>query len=155
MDWWCNVCIIRSLFLFKAAVTETCKQSWVAKSVLTFLIRLGRWRQCFISRISLWYKMIYRILLLIVSFFMGDVDDYATSLPEVLFVVSSLSAAEGRSTVCVLMADTWKVTVYILYITHSWSWALLEKPPIVLLLKNFPEFYGTRRFITVFTRALH
>jgi hypothetical protein len=22
-------------------------------------------------------------------------------------------------------------------------------------LKNFPEFYGTRRFITVFTRALH
>jgi hypothetical protein len=23
------------------------------------------------------------------------------------------------------------------------------------LLKNFPAFYGTRRFITVFTRALH
>jgi hypothetical protein len=32
---------------------------------------------------------------------------------------------------------------------------LLEKPAIVQLLKNFPEFYGTRRFITVFTRALH
>jgi hypothetical protein len=29
------------------------------------------------------------------------------------------------------------------------------KPPTVQLLKNFPEFYGTRRFITVFTRALH
>jgi hypothetical protein len=28
---------------------------------------------------------------------------------------------------------------------------LLEKPPIVQLLKNFPAFYGTRRFITVFT----
>jgi hypothetical protein len=40
-------------------------------------------------------------------------------------------------------------------LTHSWSWALLEKLPIVQLLKNFPEFYGTRRFITVFTRALH
>jgi hypothetical protein len=40
-------------------------------------------------------------------------------------------------------------------ITHSWSWALLEKPPIVQLLKNFTVFYGTRRFITVFTRALH
>jgi hypothetical protein len=38
---------------------------------------------------------------------------------------------------------------------HSWSWALLEKPPVVQLLKNFPAFYGTRRFITVFTRALH
>jgi hypothetical protein len=40
-------------------------------------------------------------------------------------------------------------------LTYSWSWALLEKLPIVLLLKNFPEFYGTRRFITAFTRALH
>jgi hypothetical protein len=38
---------------------------------------------------------------------------------------------------------------------NSWSWALLEKPPIVQLLKNFPAFYGTRRFITVFTKALH
>jgi hypothetical protein len=40
-------------------------------------------------------------------------------------------------------------------LTHSWSWALLEKPPIVQLLKNFPAFYGTQRFIAVFTRALH
>jgi hypothetical protein len=29
------------------------------------------------------------------------------------------------------------------------------EPPVVQLLKNFPEFYGTRRFITIFTRALH
>jgi hypothetical protein len=27
--------------------------------------------------------------------------------------------------------------------THSWSGALLEKPPIVRVLKNFPAFYGT------------
>jgi hypothetical protein len=40
-------------------------------------------------------------------------------------------------------------------ITHSWRWDLLEKQPIVQVLKNFPTFYGTRRFITVFTRALH
>jgi hypothetical protein len=39
--------------------------------------------------------------------------------------------------------------------THSWRWALLQKPPIVQLPKKFPAFYGTRRFITVFTRALH
>jgi hypothetical protein len=26
----------------------------------------------------------------------------------------------------------------------SWSWALLEKPPIVQLLKNFPAFYGPK-----------
>jgi hypothetical protein len=40
-------------------------------------------------------------------------------------------------------------------LTHSWSWALLEKLPIVKLLKNFPAFYGTRRFFTVFTNALN
>jgi hypothetical protein len=39
--------------------------------------------------------------------------------------------------------------------TGSWSWALLEKPQIVQPLKNFPAFYGTGRFITVFTKALH
>jgi hypothetical protein len=32
---------------------------------------------------------------------------------------------------------------------------LLEKPPFVPLLKNFPQFYGTLRFITAFTRDLH
>jgi hypothetical protein len=40
-------------------------------------------------------------------------------------------------------------------LTYLWSWALLEKLPIVQLLKNFPAFYGTQRFIIVFTRALH
>jgi hypothetical protein len=39
--------------------------------------------------------------------------------------------------------------------TYSRSWAFLEKPPHVQKLKNFPAFYGNRRFITVFTRALH
>jgi hypothetical protein len=32
--------------------------------------------------------------------------------------------------------------------------ALLEKLPFAQLLKNFLAFYGTQRFITVFTRAL-
>jgi hypothetical protein len=42
-----------------------------------------------------------------------------------------------------------------LLLTYSWSWALLEEPPTVQLLKNFSAFYGTRRFFTVFTRVLH
>jgi hypothetical protein len=37
----------------------------------------------------------------------------------------------------------------------AWSWALLERPLVVQLLKNFLAFYGTRRFITAFTIALH
>jgi hypothetical protein len=40
-------------------------------------------------------------------------------------------------------------------LTHSWSWALLEKLSIVQPLKNFPAFYRTRRLITAFTRAFH
>jgi hypothetical protein len=40
-------------------------------------------------------------------------------------------------------------------LTQSWSSALLEKLLIAQPLKKFSAFYGTRRFITVFTRALH
>jgi hypothetical protein len=36
-----------------------------------------------------------------------------------------------------------------------WKWVLLEKPSVAQLLKNPLQFYGTRRFITVLTRALH
>jgi hypothetical protein len=39
--------------------------------------------------------------------------------------------------------------------TYTRSWALLEKPPILQPLKNFPAFYGAQSFNTVFTRALH
>jgi hypothetical protein len=46
------------------------------------------------------------------------------------------------------------LTKNVLETTHSRSWALLEKPPVVQPLKNFPVFYGTRRFITAFTRSL-
>jgi hypothetical protein len=37
----------------------------------------------------------------------------------------------------------------------TWNRALLEKLLVVQLLKNFSTFYGTRRFIAVFTRAHH
>jgi hypothetical protein len=43
----------------------------------------------------------------------------------------------------------------VILFTHSWSRALLEKPPIVQLLKNFPSFYGTRRFSTMFIKVLY
>jgi hypothetical protein len=42
-----------------------------------------------------------------------------------------------------------------IYNTYLCSWAFLEKLPIVQPLKNFPAFYWTRRYITVFTRPLH
>jgi hypothetical protein len=52
----------------------------------------------------------------------------------------------------------WRLRPWIIKIQTkltSWGWVLLEKPPVVQLLKNFSTFYVTRKFITVFTRALH
>ena len=37
----------------------------------------------------------------------------------------------------------------------SWSRVLLEKPAGSQLVKKFPAFYGTRKFITAFTSARH
>jgi hypothetical protein len=43
----------------------------------------------------------------------------------------------------------------ILIAITPWKLALLEKPPVVQLLKNFLTFYRTQKFSTVFTTALH
>jgi hypothetical protein len=37
----------------------------------------------------------------------------------------------------------------------EWSWIILEKLIVTQPVKKFPAFYGTRRFITVFTRSRH
>jgi len=41
------------------------------------------------------------------------------------------------------------------YVPTSWSRVLLEKLTGSQLVKKFPAFYGTRRFITAFTSGLH
>jgi hypothetical protein len=47
----------------------------------------------------------------------------------------------------------WKESIC--YQITPWSWTLLERPPALQQLKNFPTFYGTRRSNTMFIRALH
>jgi hypothetical protein len=44
---------------------------------------------------------------------------------------------------------------YSVHLLSSWTWVLLEKLAVVQLFKNFPSFYGTRRFIAVFIRPLY
>jgi hypothetical protein len=44
--------------------------------------------------------------------------------------------------------------IFGLHVLTLWSWALHESPPVAQPLDNLPAFYGTRRFITAFTRAL-
>jgi hypothetical protein len=49
------------------------------------------------------------------------------------------------------------ITLYFIYenseLTSSIDIVLLEKPVFAQLLENFPKFYGTQRFITVFSRT--
>jgi hypothetical protein len=71
----------------------------------------------------------------------------------------SLTIKMERVHSCKMSVNHWNIQLHvpqdIYLLTYSWSWALLEKLPIVQPLKNFRAFYGTRRFITAFTRALH
>jgi hypothetical protein len=47
----------------------------------------------------------------------------------------------------------WKYQI--LHINNSWNRVLLEKLIVRSASLKIPVFYGTRRFITLFTRALH
>ena len=46
-------------------------------------------------------------------------------------------------------------SLYCIYVLTSWSRDLLEKLTGFQLVKKFPAFYGTQRFITEFTSARH
>jgi len=43
----------------------------------------------------------------------------------------------------------------IISLRTPWRRVLLEKLVVLQLVKKFPEFYGSRKFITVFTRFYH
>ena len=47
------------------------------------------------------------------------------------------------------------LTYLLTYVLTRWSTVLLEKLNDSQLVKKFPAFYGTRRFITAFTSARH
>jgi len=45
--------------------------------------------------------------------------------------------------------------ILLTYLLTPWSRVLLEKLTSLQLVKKFPAFYGTRRFITALTSARH
>ena len=54
------------------------------------------------------------------------------------------------------MRKSSKTIAYLLtYLLTTWIRVLLEKLTSSQLVKKFPEFHGTRRFITAFTSARH
>jgi len=48
-----------------------------------------------------------------------------------------------------------KYIIYYPYFLTPWSRVLIEKLTGFQLVKKFPAFYGTRRFITAFTSDRH
>ena len=50
---------------------------------------------------------------------------------------------------------TYLFTYLLTYLLTPWSTVLFEKLTGFQLVKKFPAFYGTRRFITAFTSARH
>jgi hypothetical protein len=61
------------------------------------------------------------------------------------------TAARKRLSVVV----TYLLTYLLNYLITSRSRVFLEKLTVSQLVKKFPTFYGTRRFITAFTSASH
>ena len=47
------------------------------------------------------------------------------------------------------------LTYLLTYLLTPWSRVLLEKLASLQLVKKFPAFYGTRRFLTALTSARH
>jgi hypothetical protein len=63
------------------------------------------------------------------------------------------AATEVAAGTCFILVSCLAYSISQTILTHG-AEPFLEEP-IVQPLKNFPAFYGTRRFKTVFTRALH
>jgi len=58
--------------------------------------------------------------------------------------------------ICFHSQVTWRGGIcYSMYSLTPWSRVLLEKLTSFQLVKKFPAFYGTRRFVTAFTSARH
>ena len=57
---------------------------------------------------------------------------------------------------CVLTDTIYVHYTYLLtYLLNPWCRVLLEKLPVLQLVKKFPAFHGTRRFITALTSIRH
>jgi hypothetical protein len=53
------------------------------------------------------------------------------------------------------MSVIYLLTYLLICLLTPWNRILLEKLTSFQLVKKFPAFYGTRRFITAFTSARH
>jgi hypothetical protein len=74
-------------------------------------------------------------------------------IQRTLVFVSPITIRRHRSKYSETTAFT--LTYLLTYLLTPWSRVLLEKLTGLQLIKKFPTFYGTRKFITAFTNARH
>ena len=88
----------------------------------------------------------------------------ATGPGETIWRTEIYLASEGHRT-AVFQLVAWSLfltyflayllTCLLTYLLTPWSRVFLEKLTVSQPVKNFPTFYGTRRFVTAFTSAHH
>jgi hypothetical protein len=76
-----------------------------------------------------------------------------TSRYVVYFVLVCISLSALLLNVCTSLLHSQHEACILIYLHHAA--AFLEKPTGLQLVKKFPSFYRTRRFITAFTNAHH
>ena len=81
-----------------------------------------------------------------------------TNIDDILNRIRKKSRTQLRTNFNVNVMDfrhaTWR-TYLLIYLLTPWSRVVLEKLTGFQLVKKFPTFYGTRKFITAFTSAPH
>ena len=68
---------------------------------------------------------------------------------------ASIAAIESLNTDGRIIINQRLIADTCTYLLTPWSRVLLEKLASLQLVKKFPAFYGTRRFLTALTSALH
>ena len=76
------------------------------------------------------------------------------TMPRIFITSVSVIRHIDISSVIVWFLDS-ALTYLLTYLLTPWSRVLLDKVNGLQLVKKFPSFYGTRRFITAFTSARH
>ena len=82
----------------------------------------------------------------------GRYRKYIISYTFLRFKHPIFTSGDGGSTVVKVL---YLLTYLLTYLLNPWSRVLLEKLASLQLVKKFPAFYGTRRFLTALTSARH
>jgi hypothetical protein len=82
-------------------------------------------------------------------------EDSISRSSEMWRLKSQTHSWQFLRTLVIMWTASGSISEYQISFGRLWSWALLERPPVIRPLNSLPAFYGIRRFNTEFSRALH